>query len=439
MTKQTMLPFSGSDPSSGREAARSTGGVRAEIEALDTSYERGAVGALMLATIEQLGPSRLRWLGSNDESILDVVDGVRSGHLPLDLGPPPVGVTGAGVKEWGAQLRALDIANLVARHQDAGVELLMASHPLWPFHDDPEPPLMLMGFGRTSALAQRPRVAIVGTRTCTAHGQRVARMLGADLTAAGVSVISGLATGVDAAAHQGAFDAIGGVAASVVVEAGALPIGVVASGLDVIYPRRNAAVWAQVKEQGLLLSEAPLGMRPRRWRFPARNRIVAALADVVVVVESHVKGGSMHTVEAAMVRGKTVMAVPGSILNEAAAGTNRLLRDGCAPVTEAQDVLDVLAAEGLEAVGNQNGGIQGVSGSKITNVKAGSGRGDRASSLDPLSARIFREAEGGGLHIDDLVALLGAPIPEILVAVESLVGEGLIRLDGSTVLPANRK
>jgi DNA processing protein len=143
-------------------------------------------------------------------------------------------------------------------------------------------------------------------------------------------VVSGLALGIDAAAHVGAL------------RGGAPPIAVVGSGLDVVYPRGNRTLWAQVASAGVMLTEAPLGAAPVAWRFPARNRLIAALADVVVVVESHERGGSLSTVAEAARRDRPVMAVPGPIRSPASAGTNRLLADGCAPVCGLDDVLVAL-------------------------------------------------------------------------------------------------
>ena len=124
------------------------------------------------------------------------------------------------------------------------------------------------------------------------------------------------------------------------------PVAVVGSGPDVVYPRRHAELWAAVGRRGVLLSESPLGTPPEPWRFPVRNRVIAALAEVVVVVESHSRGGSRYTVDAADERGRTVMAVPGSVRSPASAYTNALLADGCPPV---RDVTDVLVALGLSS------------------------------------------------------------------------------------------
>jgi DNA processing protein len=204
----------------------------------------------------------------------------------------------------------------------------------WPSSllDDPKPPLRLYVDGDVSAL-DAPRVAIIGTRRCSAGGREVARELGRDLADAGVCVVSGLAYGIDGAAHGGAL------------QGAAPPVAVVGTGLDVIYPPQHRDLWRAVAAKGAVLSEYAAGTPPERWRFPARNRIIAALADVVVVVESHAGGGSLHTVEAALERGRTVMAVPGSVRSPASAGTNALLAAGSPPARDAEDVLVALGLE----------------------------------------------------------------------------------------------
>lgn len=195
--------------------------------------------------------------------------------------------------------------------------------------NDVEPPDRLFVRGDLAALDCR-RVAVVGTRRSTAYGRRMAFELGAGLAAAGVGVVSGLAIGIDAAAHDG------------VLAKGGRPIGVVASGLDNVYPRRHARLWEQVGREGLLMTENPPRTAPLNWMFPKRNRIIAALAEIVVVVESSAKGGSMHTVESAVKRGIDVMAVPGPVGSPVSEGTNRLLVEGVAPVLGVEEVLTAL-------------------------------------------------------------------------------------------------
>ena len=204
---------------------------------------------------------------------------------------------------------------------------------------DPKPPECIYGLGDQALLTDGlARVGIVGSRRCTSYGRDVARRFGRQLSSAGVTVVSGLAYGIDAAAHEGALQ----------IDDGAPPVGVVASGLDVVYPRQHRRLWWDVAKRGCLISEAGLGVEPERWRFPERNRIIAGLADVVLVIEAHPQSGTRHTVDAAIERGVLVMAVPGPIDSRASQGANQLLREGCAP---ACDVDDVLTALGLERCG----------------------------------------------------------------------------------------
>ena len=223
----------------------------------------------------------------------------------------------------------VDLDALWERHLDAGVLVVGRGHPDYPatLRNDPEPPAVLFCRGDLSALDRR-RVGVVGTRRGSRYGLDVARQLGERLGAAGVAVVSGLALGVDGAVHRGLLRS-----------GGAPPVGVVGSGLDVVYPGGHRDLWRQVGEEGLLLSEMPLGIRPTRWSFPARNRIIAGLSEVVVVVESAQKGGSLYTADEALARDLPLFAVPGPITSKAAKGTNRLIADGAMPLCSVDDVL----------------------------------------------------------------------------------------------------
>jgi DNA processing protein len=220
---------------------------------------------------------------------------------------------------------------LVAR----GLRWLARSDPAFPpllrsIHDPP-PGLFVRGTRELDLLAQ-PAVAIVGARACSAYGTSVAADLGRELASAGVLVVSGLARGVDAAAHRGAL-------------ATGTTVAVLGCGVDRDYPRAHAALAAEVAARGLIVSEYAPGVEPAPWRFPARNRIVAGLTQATVVVEARERSGALITADLALDEGREVLAVPGEITSALSHGTNQLLRLGAVPVTCAGDVL---AAIGIE-------------------------------------------------------------------------------------------
>lgn len=236
------------------------------------------------------------------------------------------------VATWREAAINFDVADRWAAMAALGISATVPGDANFPSRllDDPHRPRILFQRGRLRA---GPTVGIVGTRSCTAYGQRCAFEFGRELVRAGVSVVSGLALGIDAAAHQGALAD---------TEAAGQPIGVVGSGLDVVYPKRNQALWERVGQMGALISETPPGIKPAAWRFPARNRIIAALSDAVIVVESHERGGSLLTVDEAQLRDVPVGAIPGPITSAAASGTNRLLADGATPVIGVDDIFAMI-------------------------------------------------------------------------------------------------
>lgn len=197
----------------------------------------------------------------------------------------------------------------------------------------PDPPAVLHVLGDPAALDVPDAVAIVGARRATSYGLDVSRTLGRGLSRAGVPVVSGLALGIDAAAHEGALDGPGA----------GRPVAVLAAAPDVPYPQRNRMLHAAIARHGAVVSELPPGSTAFRWCFVARNRIVAALAQVVVIVEATERSGSLTTADFAADIGCTVAAVPGRVSNRTAAGTNGLIQSGAALVRDAGDVLDLLA------------------------------------------------------------------------------------------------
>jgi DNA processing protein len=182
-------------------------------------------------------------------------------------------------------------------------------------------------------LLARPAVAVVGARSCSAYGAEVGRMLGRELAAAGVLVVSGLARGIDGEAHRGAL------------AAGGPTVGVLGCGIDRDYPRSHAGLARRIVDTGLIVSEYPPGVEPAPWRFPARNRLIAGLCLATVVVEARERSGALITADFALELGRDVFAVPGEITAARSAGTNNLLRQGAAPLLAVDDVLGAIGVE----------------------------------------------------------------------------------------------
>ena len=206
----------------------------------------------------------------------------------------------------------------------------------------PDPPaekLYARGEQIETALAlETPTVAIVGARSCTDYGAHVARQFAFELAAAGVTVVSGLARGVDGWAHRGAL------------EAGGRTVAVLGCGIDRDYPRAHADLARQIADNGGgIVSEYEPGVPPAPWRFPARNRIIAALADTVLIVEARERSGALITVDLAMEIGRPIYAIPGEITSLLSAGTNQLIRAGHATlISTAEDILDDLSPKEID-------------------------------------------------------------------------------------------
>jgi DNA processing protein len=300
---------------------------------------------------------------------------------------------------WVEAAAKTDVATTWARAVELGVGVHLLGSAGYPaaLAGDVEPPVVLFHLGALGAI-DGPRVAIVGTRRCSPTGVGLSFELGHDLAAAGVSVVSGLAAGIDGAAHRGALAADG-----------APPVGVVGSGLDVVYPRAQTKLWQAVARAGVLLSEAPPGAAPARWRFPARNRIIAALADLVIVVESHRRGGSLHTVDEADRRAIDVLAVPGSVRNPAAVGTNELLAEGRAPVCS---VDDVLVALGL-ATGRRRGAV-----------------GDHRAPPEAADRPVLEAVGWQPATLDHLVLRTGLDLGRLAPALDRLCSAGWVARHG---------
>jgi len=351
-----------------------------------------------LAALPSATPHRLARLlrGRQPDEAWELV---RSRRVPFDVAPTKVigsWSDAAGGINRGLHQRVMD---------DEGISVTCihdADHPQRLVSDiDPAPIIFSVGGQPPQG---PPRVAIIGTRRCTPVGREIAAEIGRGLASLGVVVVSGLALGIDGAAHRGALSVNG-----------APPVAVVGGGPDVVYPRRHEELWAEVAARGVIHTEAPIGARPEPWRFPARNRLLAAISDLVVVVESRAAGGSMLTVEQAIRRGISVMAVPGSIRNQAADGTNQLIADGCQPVRDVDDIVMGLGLRSVDTAERHTGS---------------------PAPLPEDLGEVIECIDDGPTTLDEMADRCTVPVPALLAELDSLIACGLVKRDGARFVRA---
>jgi DNA processing protein len=238
-------------------------------------------------------------------------------------------------------------------------------------------------------------VTIVGSRRASSYGLGVAEELGRLLAAAGLMVVSGMARGIDAAAHRGAL------------AGGGTTVAVLGGGADVVYPASERRLYRELVASGAAISEAPPGRRPEPGAFPKRNRLMAALGAITVVVEAAQPSGSLITARRALELGRQVGAVPGPVTSRASEGTNGLIVDGAAPIRDAQDVLDLLLGVGATRVRRHG------------------------PALEPELTRVAEAVELGSSTCDAVAVALGMPPQEAAVCLARLELLGYLRVDWS--------
>lgn len=391
----------------------------------DEGMERKAA-ATALACLPGMTPARLRRVLEQWPDPRAAAQAVSAGRAAETLRGPEER-KGQLTRTWASSLDVTRAASTLARR---GTEVCVIGDDSYPMDVGlPGVPAVLFLEGQGSGAFARARVAIVGTRAATPHGLADAHELGAHLARNGVTVVSGLAIGIDAAAHRGALT-IGHDEESRNGEedhaegnagngngGGCNPghvVGVVATGLDVVYPRRHIALFEEVRRRGLIVGENAFGTQPEPARFPVRNRIIAALADVVVVIEATMKGGARITAEWAMHYGRPLFALPGSRRNVAAEGCNALIADGAQPLL---DWDDVLVAVGMTP------------GSRRT-------ADEPANWLDASEHRVLHACGGEPATADQLSARTGMDPGEIAVAVAALKHAGLLTQSRGFLWPA---
>ncbi|HSG88443.1 MAG TPA: DNA-processing protein DprA [Pseudomonadales bacterium] len=331
---------------------------------------------------------------------------------------------GIGAVRWGALMRgelaAADATGLVdraraatsrrqrsdlrARCRDLGIEILSPAHGDWPsaLRALADPPAVLFARGST-ALLSAPQIAIVGARRASRRGLADAAWFAADLARAGLTVTSGLALGIDGAAHVAALESAG------------TTVAVLGGGLDRVYPARHRHLARRIVERGLLLSEFPPGTAPAAHHFPRRNRVISGLARGVLVIEAGERSGSMITARLAAEQGREVFAVPGPVRDANAAGCLRLLREGACLARSARDVLDEL---GLAPAPEPD---------------PAAGPVDRAAEAGPVAgseaARVLDAIDDAGTAFDVVVARTALAPARLAALITELELDGRIALD----------
>ncbi|MCL4433941.1 MAG: DNA-protecting protein DprA [Actinobacteria bacterium] len=340
------------------------------------------VAAAALASLPGITPARLKMLmGGFDPE--EAVERVHGGQHPAD----PQG-------RWMGLCGQDRMAALGERCLETAVDIQVFGMDGYPpsLSNDPIAPAVLFIGGRKERLgdvSNASMVCTVGTRAASPYGMKVAYEVGKELATAGIPVVSGLADGIDSAVHRGVLEAFPGEpspATGISAHTGhiihaALPVAVVAGGPDVAYPRESGDLFDAVWDAGVIISEVPPGGKAQRWRFVARNRIMAALSDVVIVVESHTSGGSLHTAGYALRRGKPVGAVPGPINSPASSGSNELIRSGKARLVRGVvDIVSLLEA-GSSVPGSRNKSKK--KRKKIVVVQSGGAAGETCAAGAP--------------------------------------------------------
>lgn len=292
----------------------------------------------------------------------------------------------------------------------AGCRVLLARDPTYPAllrqTSDPPPVLYYKGEFQPS---DRLAVAIVGSRRATPRGLNTARELAAELAAQGVTVVSGLARGIDSAAHRGALQVEGG-----------RTIAVLGSGLDRVYPPENAGLMQAIAERAVVCSEFPLGTPPYAANFPARNRVISGLSLAVTVVEATADSGSLITADFALEQGRDVFAVPGPIEREGSRGPHGLIKQGALLVEGAEDILAALNLP-LMAVG---GSVAASTGPDL--------------ALSPTERKIWDLLAAGETHIDDLVRASGLPVATVNAALVMMEMKAVVSQVAAKTFRRNR-
>jgi DNA processing protein len=309
-----------------------------------------------------------------------------------------------GFSDW------VDIENEIRRAREAGIDLIPFTSPNYParLRVIPDPPPILYVKGKLCAEDDKA-VAIVGSRSASDYGRRVARSLARGLAESGFTVVSGMARGIDGTAHE------------TVLQAGGRTIAVLGSGVDRAYPPEHGKLYSRISENGAVLSELPIGTRPMAFNFPARNRLISGLSLGVVVVEATEKSGSLITAAMAVEQGREVFAVPGEAGASRSRGAHRLIRQGAKLVETVDDIIEEIAPQLLRR----------------------SGRAVPAPPALPANASdgartIFALLQDSNLQVDQVIERSALPAAQVLEILLDLELQGFVRQAPGKIYIAER-
>lgn len=352
---------------------------------------------LRLALVPGVGPQRLAFLIRHFGSADRVLTASMRGLAEL---PRMNSTVAAAVRTHAGPTGAQAAREALAAIQRARAVALTPDDPLYPdaFRVLNEPPYLLFVAGVLEYL-DTPGVAVVGTRSPSLYGRTVAASFAAGLAARGYAVVSGMARGIDSAAHDAALDA------------GGRTVGILGHGIDVVYPPESRGLFARIREHGLLVSEFAPAEKPRAGNFPRRNRLISALSQGVVVVEMALKSGAQHTVNFGLEQGKEVMAVPGAIDSPQSAGTNALIREGAVAVTSVDDIV-----EELEGVASNRRPLSRTPAEPLT-----------LPLFDPGQEAVFHALRPDPKHVDLLGEETGMATGTLLATLLDLELRGLVQ------------
>jgi DNA processing protein len=348
---------------------------------------------LGFSLIPEIGPKRLA-------ALLHHFDGLPEAWHASELRLAQAGLEKQAVANLLRGRARLDLDAELARIHQVGAKLLTLADEGYPslLKEQPDAPVVLYVRG-TLLPGDDQALSIVGTRKATTYGRDAAHYLAKQLAAHNITVISGLAHGVDGAAHRGALDG------------GGRTIAVLGSGIDRIYPRDHERFAQEIAGQGAIISEFPLGTPPEARNFPRRNRVISGMALGVLVVEAPETSGALITASIAADQGRDVFAVPGNIFNQMSSGNNRLIQEGAKLVMDVNDILDELRIV-HDAVQTRT----------VTR---------RLVPANPVEAQIVQYLGADPLHIDDIVRLCGLSVAEVSSTLTILELKGLVRNTGS--------